>query len=315
MVDLGICFHRSEAAASVVERARQAEILGFDEFWVIEDCFYTSGPTLAAAALTATEEIMVGIGIVPVVARTAAITAMEFATLAELAPGRFHAGMGHGVQSWMAQMGVRPASPLTALRETFEAVGGLLRGERLTADGRYVTLDDVALEPAPSQMPLLSAGVRGPRSMQVAGQVADGVILADFVSPEYVRWVREQTGCDDHRITVFAEVGIAEGDALADIRAGVGAFMATVAADAPMSLQLAPFWSALSASAASDGWEAAIAAMPDMWWTQISGVGTPDAVRGYVAALGEAGADAVCFFPSPVDPLNDVAEIAGHLVA
>ena len=68
-MDVGICFHREEGARTVTERALQAEALGFNEFWVIEDCFYTSGPTLAAAALTATEEITVGIGIMPVVAR------------------------------------------------------------------------------------------------------------------------------------------------------------------------------------------------------------------------------------------------------
>ena len=50
-MDLGICFHREEPAATVVGRARQAEALGFDEFWVIEDCFYTTGVTLGAALI------------------------------------------------------------------------------------------------------------------------------------------------------------------------------------------------------------------------------------------------------------------------
>ena len=56
-LDLGICFHRTEPASSVAPRARQAEQLGFRELWVIEDCFFTTGVTLAAAALTATSEI------------------------------------------------------------------------------------------------------------------------------------------------------------------------------------------------------------------------------------------------------------------
>ena len=95
----------------------RAEAGGLDDLWVIEDCFYTAGISLAAAALTATEHLTVGIGILPAVARNPAITAMELATLAGLAPGRVIAGLGHGVQSWMAQMGVRPPSPLVALEE------------------------------------------------------------------------------------------------------------------------------------------------------------------------------------------------------
>ena len=56
-------------------------------------------------ALAVTERLAVGIGILPAVARNPAITAMELATLAGLAPGRVVAGIGHGVQEWMAQVG------------------------------------------------------------------------------------------------------------------------------------------------------------------------------------------------------------------
>ena len=62
---IGLCFHRETSAGQVVAQARGAEAAGFDEFWVIEDCFYTAGVSLAAAALTATERIGVGIGIIP----------------------------------------------------------------------------------------------------------------------------------------------------------------------------------------------------------------------------------------------------------
>lgn len=298
----------------MIERARQAELLGFDEFWVIEDCFFTSGPTLAAAALASTADITVGIGILPVVARNAAVTAMELATLAELAPGRLHAGLGHGVQSWMAQMNERVASPLTVLEETFTAVRSLLVGETVTVDGRYVTLDQVALEPAPAVPPLLSAGVRGPKSMEVAGRCADGVILADFVSADYVRAVREQTGNDDHRITVFATIGIGEGAELEAIKQGVGAFLAGVAVDAPISLRTAPCWPRLSAEAERTSWAEAVTTLSDDEWTQIAAVGTPDQAASYVRSLIEAGADAVTFFPSPFDPIEDSEAIAATLL-
>ena len=88
---IGLCFPRELPAALVVEFATALESGGADELWVIEDCFYTAGPSLTAAALARTERLSVGIGILPAVARTAAMTAMELATLAALGPGRLTA--------------------------------------------------------------------------------------------------------------------------------------------------------------------------------------------------------------------------------
>jgi len=312
----GLCFHRDEPAATVVERARSAEAGGFDEFWIIEDCFFTAGVSLAAAALTATERIGVGLGIMPVVARNPAITAMEIATLAELAPGRFHAGMGHGVQSWMRQMGAAVDSPLTVLEETFDVVQGLLAGERLSCDGRYVTMHDVALELPPSQKPPVSAGVRGPKSLEIAGRVADGTILADFVNPNYVRWVRSIVG-DDHRITVFASLAMGPVANHGAIRRGVGGYLAEVAGGpggTPVSLQHASFFDELSARAQRTSWNDAAVSMPDEWFDEICPFGTPEQAAGYVHALVDAGVDAVAFFPFPGDPLDDGEYAAEELL-
>lgn len=312
--DIGLCFHRDAPASDVVLHAREAERLGFDEFWVIEDCFFTSGPTLAAAALTATETIGVGIGIMPAVARNAAVTAMEIATLAGLAPGRFHAGIGHGVQSWMEQMNGRVDSPLTVLSETLDAVRGLLAGQRLTIDGRYVTLRDVGLEQPPSPVPLVSAGVRGPKSLQLSGQHADGTILADFCSPDYVRWAREQIGTDDHRITVFASLGVAtDPESITAVQTGMGFHLADVAADAPISLRMAPCFDELAAQAERSSWAEAIDAMPASNWSELAPVGSPEDAANYITDVIAAGADAVALFPSPFDPLDD-ARLASEVL-
>lgn len=302
-LDIGMCFHREAPAAQVVDQARNAEELGYDEFWVIEDCFFTAGVSLAAAAMTATERIDVGIGIMPVVARTAAMTAMEIATLAGLAPGRFHAGLGHGVQSWMAQMGVRPDSPVTALTEVLTEVRALLAGERRTTHGRYVTLDDVALDAPPDPVPLVSAGVRGPKSLAVAGACADGTILADFVNAPYVSWAREQIGAEPHRITAFASAAVsADGDSA---RRAMSYFLAEVCEDAPLSLRMAPFFDELAAAAGRSSWLDAVQAMPADWWTMIGAVGTPDDALAYLESLAAAGVDAVAIFPNPDDAIGD----------
>src|SRR6266540_670967 len=126
---IGMCFHRSYPAGLVTEFAKRLDAGGADQLWVIEDCFYTAGISLAATALARTEWLTVGIGILPAVARNAAITAMELATLARLAPARVVAGIGHGVQEWMEQIGARPSSPVTTLTEVIAAVRRLLAGD------------------------------------------------------------------------------------------------------------------------------------------------------------------------------------------
>ena len=136
---------------------------------MIEDCFYTAGITLAATALAHTETLTVGIGILPALTRNVSTTAMELATLARLAPGRIVAGIGHGVRSWMEQIGARPESPVGALTEVITAVRRLLAGETVTMAGALVELHDVRLDVVPSPPPPVLAGVRRPKSLAAAG--------------------------------------------------------------------------------------------------------------------------------------------------
>ena len=107
--------------------ATAVEAAGLDELWVWEDCFKESGVASAAAALAWTDRITVGIGILPVPLRNAAVCAMEIANLERMFPGRLIAGLGHGVQAWMGQVGAKAASPLTLLEEYATAVRRLLR--------------------------------------------------------------------------------------------------------------------------------------------------------------------------------------------
>ena len=92
---LGVRLPRDLPVDRVREFAVRADALGFDELWVIEDCFFRGGVAQASAVLAWTERIRVGIGILPAAVRDAAFTAMEAATLAELFPGRVDVGMDH----------------------------------------------------------------------------------------------------------------------------------------------------------------------------------------------------------------------------
>lgn len=173
------------------EVAQAADDAGLDELWLWEDCFWGGGVSAAAAVLAWTSRVRVGIGVLPVPLRNVALTAMETAMLHRLFPGRVIAGVGHGVQAWMGQTGARVTSPLTLLREHIEALRALLRGERVTVDGRYVRLDDVTLGWPPAAAPALYAAATGPRTLRLSGEVADGTILDSGTTQEQFAAARE----------------------------------------------------------------------------------------------------------------------------
>ncbi|MFE2433286.1 LLM class flavin-dependent oxidoreductase [Streptomyces sp. NPDC059409] len=167
-----------------------ADEVGLEELWLWEDCFREGGISTAAAALAWTERVRVGVGLLPVPLRNVALTAMEAATLHRMFPGRAVLGVGHGVQDWMEQVGARVESPVTLLREHLLALRALLRGERVTVKGRYVRLDDVALDWPPQQAVEVFAGATGPRSLRLTGEAADGTVLTANTPPAGVRRAR-----------------------------------------------------------------------------------------------------------------------------
>ncbi|KRV48021.1 oxidoreductase [Wenjunlia vitaminophila] len=187
MTTLGAVFRPQLPPERLRDVARTADAAGLEELWLWEDCFLQSGIASAAAALAWTERLRVGVGLLPVPLRNVALATMEAATLHRMFPDRVVLGVGHGVQRWMAQTGARVDSPVTLLREHLDAMRALLRGERVSTEGRYVTLDDVALDwPPPTPLPVL-AGALGPRSLRLTGEAADGTILDSSVPPAGVR--------------------------------------------------------------------------------------------------------------------------------
>ena len=190
MTALGVVFLPQNPPERLRAIARAADEAGLDELWLWEDCFLESGIATAAAALAWTERLRIGVGLLPVPLRNVAITAMEVATLDRLFPGRVTIGIGHGVQSWMEQVGARAESPMTLLDEYLDALRALLRGERVTTRGRYVTLDEVALDWPPPTAPPIYLGVVKPRTLALAGAAADGTILTGGTTPDRVREVR-----------------------------------------------------------------------------------------------------------------------------
>ncbi len=187
MTILGAIFPPSLPPEQLRSVAQTADKAGLEQLWLWEDCFKEGGIATAAAVLSWTERLTVGIGLLPVPLRNVALTAMELATIERMFPGRFVPGIGHGVLDWMGQVGARAASPMTLLREYTIALRGLLRGDTLTSAGRYVRLDNVALDWPPASPPPVLVGAIGQRTVALAGETSDGVIFTENTTPEMLR--------------------------------------------------------------------------------------------------------------------------------
>lgn len=188
MPSVAVVFPPQQPPERLRDVALAAENAGLEELWLWEDCFYESGVAPAAAVLAWTRQLSVGISLMPVPLRNVALAAMEIATIARLFPDRFVAGIGHGILDWMGQAGVRARSPVTLLREYSAALRSLLHGESVTTDGEYVKLTDVGLVYPPDPVPPLLIGAVGPKTVAIAGELGDGVLLgAGDETPEVMR--------------------------------------------------------------------------------------------------------------------------------
>ncbi len=320
MPDFGVMFRPQKPPETLPDYVRRVEAAGFDEIWVVEDCFFAGGIASAAAALAHTRQIKVGLGIVPAVARNAAFTAMEFAALAGLYPGRFLPGIGHGVGRWMQQIGAFPASQLAALEEVVQAVRALLRGQRFTMDGRHVHLQEVQLDLPPAQVPPVQLGVRGAKSLAVSGRSADGTILAEGAAPAYLEWARRQiadaqaqAGRDgQHRLTMYVLASI--GDSRKAARAAIRPVLARTLPHLSTQLEPAGIQDEITQVLNEYGEAGFAAAMPDRWLDLLTVSGTTQDCIASVQRFIEAGADSVVFVLPERGEAGQIERLARELI-
>ena len=317
MSTIGVVCPPDLDAGTFVEYAKKAERLGFDELWLIEDCFLNGGIAQAAIALSSTSSIGVGLGILPAAARNVAFAAMDISTLCRVFPGRVTVGIGHGQPGWIRQVGAWPRSPLTLLREYLTALRALLAGEDASVKGEYVSLSDVRLGLPIASSPRLFAGVRGPRSVALAGAFADGLLLAEPVTPEYLASVIEQLG-EIPPSFELAAYNVAAVDADVNVardRARLGLAWIGDPEWAP-HIEPLPFAAEfIELRAASATREEFAARLPDAWVDQLAIVGTPATARARIEELNRAGASNVILIPSgmpAIDALDGLAGVLSH---
>jgi 5,10-methylenetetrahydromethanopterin reductase len=189
-VAFSIRLNNDLAVAEYVRLARAAERAGFDQFWVSNDLFLKSSPVVLAALATATKRLRLGTCILNPYTIDPSEIAMMAATLDELSGNRFLLGIAAGARDFMKWVGIVHRTPLAALRESVAAIRKLLAGASAHVDGDFLSWSDESYLrfEAPRVTPIY-IGALGPKMLQLAGEIGDGVLPLLF-PPEHYFTVR-----------------------------------------------------------------------------------------------------------------------------
>ncbi|GAA3411559.1 LLM class flavin-dependent oxidoreductase [Streptosporangium vulgare] len=173
---LGIRLPPCDRADRIADAAAHAERLGFDNVWLPDSqLLWRDVFTALTAVALRTERVGLGTAVTNLVTRHPAVVASAARSIAELAPGRFHLGVGVGNSS-VGPVGLR-SSTRAELTERLTQVRALLRGEEWDYGSTRSRLRD----PGPAVPIHLAAS--GPKNLRYAGEAADGVILLSGIAP------------------------------------------------------------------------------------------------------------------------------------
>lgn len=180
-------------AKDLIAIARLAERLGFGTYWIPEDPFYPGAFTLASAIASHAQSLRIGIGVVNPYTRHPVLTAMELGALEAVSGARTVLALGASLKSFIeGRFNIPYTKPNQSLRESVDIIRRLFRGEHLSYNGQVFRTSDVSLnfKPPRSNVPIY-LGVVGPQNLELAGEIADGLLLSIMASPAYVQYAME----------------------------------------------------------------------------------------------------------------------------
>lgn len=183
---VGLYFTSSVPLRDEILYAKLAERNGFTSIWQGESRTFRDSTVSVAALAAVTEKIKLGTGVLHTWTRNVVTLATTFTTLDELSNGRTYLGIGVLWEPMASKIGIKREKPLQAMREHVVVLKKLFKGEEVFFEGEFVKVRGVRLERVPTNVPVY-VGATGFKMMELAGEIADGVLLNYLVSPEYNR--------------------------------------------------------------------------------------------------------------------------------
>jgi 5,10-methylenetetrahydromethanopterin reductase len=182
-----------QPAEELLAAAAVADELGYYACYSADEIYHKDAWLVLGAAAARTRRIRLGPCVAPVFMRDPTHVAQLAATLDELSGGRAEVVLGLGNLAMLEQYGIewRGTRPLARLREAHEVIRTLLDHGSLDFDGDFFHCAGVttAARPVQERLPLKVGAMGGPKSMELAGEIADGLHAACAYSTEALRYV------------------------------------------------------------------------------------------------------------------------------
>lgn len=175
-----------ESMPKVVELARRIEEWGFDHVWYPNHKLHRDLYVGLTAAAMATRRIQVGTFIADLYSLHPALVAAAVASVDELSGGRAILAIGAGGANFK-EIGLQRSRPVRTMEEGITMIRRLFHGESVTFEGEVFRAEEAKLQfPVRPDIPIWIA-TRGDRMFELAGRVADGVMIATYATPPGVR--------------------------------------------------------------------------------------------------------------------------------
>jgi alkanesulfonate monooxygenase SsuD/methylene tetrahydromethanopterin reductase-like flavin-dependent oxidoreductase (luciferase family) len=170
---------------ALIERARRAEVMGFDGLWVADETpmaypevIQLEAWSLLGALARETSRVRLGTLVSPVTLRHPLLLAMCVSTVDHASDGRAVVGLGVGGSeadlAGIGQEALRPGELVRRLEEQVVMLDALLRGEHVTReDGPHRTRGAFIERPIQEPRPPILVAAQGPRALGVAARHAD----------------------------------------------------------------------------------------------------------------------------------------------
>ena len=193
-IKFGVGFLAGNNLAQMIKMSKVAEENNFISCWIAEDYFYGGAFSTATVCAMNTSSINIGIGVINPYTRHPALTAMELGVLDNASAGRVILGIGASNPYWIEeQMGIPFKKPLSAINDSINIIRALIENSAVEYCGNYFKTGKIELDFSPfrSKIPIYM-GVKGPKALQMAGKLADGLLLSIMTSEKYIAYALEK---------------------------------------------------------------------------------------------------------------------------
>jgi 5,10-methylenetetrahydromethanopterin reductase len=180
-IGLSVASHSGLPPARIGELAAAAERAGFGAVFVAEG--HGDALALCHPVAGATSRARVGTAVANAALRPPVLAAKTAAQLDHAAGGRLVLGLGVGNPIMNGRFGIAPFPPLQMIEEYVAVIRAVLAGSPAGYSGTLFRTGMVPLDSPPARRDLpIYLGALGPRMLELAGRIADGVVL-NLMSP------------------------------------------------------------------------------------------------------------------------------------